>query len=669
MRHEDQASTYIYQQPRSQRGDVILLSMPMASLNHPTIGLSLLKSALRRNGYHAAIRHFFLDFAEYVGPAAYCDINDDRYFLALVGEWLFSAAAHGDVSTDDIGYISRILCGEYRHLVDARKVLNILESRKKISGFLDHCMAAIDWEAYAVVGFSSSFQQTMASLALAKRIKERYPNKFIVFGGANCEDEMGTELHRLYPVIDAVVGGEAEITFPELVKRYLNRENLAGLPGVTVRDSEKAIHAQGPSLPIVDLDDLPFVDYDDFYADRHRAPNVSKSFDAVPLFESARGCWWGQKHHCTFCGLNALGMTYRSKSQERAYSELLGIANRYGREILVVDNILNTKYFNHFLPRLARTLPPLLMHYEVKANLRASQLSVLARAGVRKIQPGIESFSTNVLRLMRKGTTMLRNVQTLKLAAEAGIYVEWGHLYGFPGETIDDYRCVLGLIPFLTHLSPPSGVTRVRADRFSPYFNEPSAFNISIRPLPAYAHIYSSVGSSIQKLAYHFDIEKPDDHHFEPIHQELHTALERWDAHAATSALSLRENNDGEAVVRDCRVGTGNNLLRLTRPATRALAFAAEIQGVQGIRDKLGREFGASVASETIEELLSLHLLLREGQDVLSLALRQPGFERAPLKTEIRDSLEHSYFHRSSAFLPHDGGEHETVDYTIIHGC
>ncbi len=35
-------------------------------------------------------------------------------------------------------------------------------------------------------------------------------------------------------------------------------------------------------------------------------------------YETSRGCWWGQKKHCTFCGLNPLGMNYRAKSPERA---------------------------------------------------------------------------------------------------------------------------------------------------------------------------------------------------------------------------------------------------------------------------------------------------------------------------------------------------------------
>ena len=40
------------------------------------------------------------------------------------------------------------------------------------------------------------------------------------------------------------------------------------------------------------------------------------------LFETSRGCWWGAKSHCTFCGLNGETMAFRSKSPRRALDEL-----------------------------------------------------------------------------------------------------------------------------------------------------------------------------------------------------------------------------------------------------------------------------------------------------------------------------------------------------------
>src|SRR6266851_598084 len=91
----------------------------------------------------------------------------------------------------------------------------------KAPTFLDHCMAAIPWGEYAIVGFTSTFEQNIASLSLAARIKATYPNIVIVFGGANWEAEMGIELHRQFPFVDFVCSGEADLSFPALVERIL----------------------------------------------------------------------------------------------------------------------------------------------------------------------------------------------------------------------------------------------------------------------------------------------------------------------------------------------------------------------------------------------------------------------------------------------------------------
>ncbi len=82
--------------------------------------------------------------------------------------------------------------------------------------FLDECMDAFDMARYDVVGFTTTFEQNLASLSLARMVKERYPEKVVVFGGANCDGVMGVELHRSFPWIDYVVSGEADLVFPRL---------------------------------------------------------------------------------------------------------------------------------------------------------------------------------------------------------------------------------------------------------------------------------------------------------------------------------------------------------------------------------------------------------------------------------------------------------------------
>src|ERR1035438_353337 len=62
--------------------------------------------------------------------------------------------------------------------------------------YLDTLVDTFPWHQAAIVGFSSTFQQNTASFALARRLKERYPDIFTIFGGANFDGDMGLEFVR-----------------------------------------------------------------------------------------------------------------------------------------------------------------------------------------------------------------------------------------------------------------------------------------------------------------------------------------------------------------------------------------------------------------------------------------------------------------------------------------
>ncbi|MGI5451625.1 hypothetical protein ACQEWB_00215 [Streptomyces sp. CA-249302] len=76
------------------------------------------------------------------------------------------------------------------------------------------------------------------------------------------------------------------------------------------------------------------------------------------MVEGARGCWWGEKHHCTFCGLNSSFMEYRSKSPDAFYDEVVRQVERHQvLDLYVVDNILDMKYLPTVLPRMHESDP------------------------------------------------------------------------------------------------------------------------------------------------------------------------------------------------------------------------------------------------------------------------------------------------------------------------
>src|SRR5262249_2140728 len=184
------------------------------------------------------------------------------------------------------------------------------------------------WSAYDIVGFTTTFNQTMASLALARRLKERFPGLCVVFGGANCEGEMGLQLHKSFPFVDFVFSGEADVSFPEFVHAQVNHRAVDGIKGVVSRRDGRSVAASLVPDRIQDLDPLPYPLYEDYFSQRGRDPDDDGQREV--LVETSRGCWWGAKHHCTFCGLNGLAMAYRIKTPERALREITELATRYG---------------------------------------------------------------------------------------------------------------------------------------------------------------------------------------------------------------------------------------------------------------------------------------------------------------------------------------------------
>src|SRR5262249_31320275 len=145
-------------------------------------------------------------------------------------------------------------------------------------------------------------------------------------------------------------------------------------------------------------------------------------------------------------------------------------------------NIMDNQYFSSLLPMLVERGIKLDLFYEMKANIKEEQVALLQAAGVTRIQPGIESFSTSLLKAMRKGVRAIQNVQLLKWCAEYQISPEWNFLWGFPGEMAKDYLDVVSLIKKVRHYKPPNGIGRLRLDRFSPYFENSKEFFKNVEP-------------------------------------------------------------------------------------------------------------------------------------------------------------------------------------------
>lgn len=606
---------------------VLFVVMPFGGVERPQVGVSTLKAQLSNDGVPCDIAYFNIPFAQAVGYQDYSWITHNYSYELFAGEWLFARSLFAEAQIDPRGYVEEILRKQGAFTPD--QVQRLMHMGGVVEPFLNYCLDSVYWDRYSIVGFTTTFEQNLASLSLARRIKQRFPEKIIAMGGGNCAGVMGVELHRSFPFLDYVFTGEADYSFPELVRRLRSGDpRRDDLESCVRRVNGESVETKGSAL-VNNLDALPYPNYDDFFA-QFRATDLHREVVPQLQIETARGCWWGAKHHCTFCGLNRDEMTFRQKSAGRALEEILHLINRYdSRYVSSVDNIIGMSYFATLLPELKRRNLDIRFFWETKANLREHHVELFADAGVVDIQPGIESFSGNTLKLIRKGVSPLQNVHLLKLCETYGVYPSWNLLYSFPGETRKDYETNRAFAQALHHLAPPDGCGALRLDRFSPYFDYPDQFGIRLLgAMKPYRYLYPFEQSVLDNIAYFYDFDFDGYEKANRWAQPLQDEIKRWKAHHKGSRLQVVAQTEASIVVEDTRYNRVHSRYRFDDPEKSLIEFCDQPRSHSAIERKSKAMNGQGLDAEGLDRFLGYmvdhRLMLNSDDQYISLIMGPP---------------------------------------------
>lgn len=600
----------------AMQGRVLLIDMPFRTVRVGSLGLSTLKSILQAAGIAADIHYGSVKLAKKMGSRLYSyissmgvvrysgeifftphyyDLPPESFFTETLRPYLERAwQTHSAESTLGAGWTLE------KFLAAAEKTCH-----KTIPELISGMMNEIEWEKYDIIGFSLIFDQTLPSLMLAKLIKQKYPEKTIIFGGPSCDGDMGMEMLRVFPWIDVISIGEADLVILPLISALRERRSLADIPGIAYRHEGAPVRTGATPL-LEDLNQLPVPDYDEFFADIQGTEITPQVF-----FETSRGCWWGQKHLCTFCGLNANGLQYRRKDATRSLNEIITLAAKYDCKMFgATDNILDISFFKTVFPALKEwrdAQPPdrrIELHYEMKSNVKKEQLSIAKAAGLAWAQPGIESFSDHVLQLMDKGATGIQQVQFIKWATELGISLHYGVLYGNPCEKAEDYDEMLKGVDFFKHLHPPTYIADISLDRFSPYFKDPAKFGIrDIRPQASYLQIFREKDLNLQEMAYRFEFDHEDRHH-DALRESIRrcvAVMEKWQSQFRADTLTF-DTSPGRVWILDRR-SDKPSLASLTGEQAELFLYCDEYHSLENIQQRF-----ASSGKESVNALIdALH--------------------------------------------------------------
>jgi len=381
---------------RFGNSDILLIMSPPWGM-FPPLGLGYLSSYLRNKGYKTSILDMNVELFQEASA------EDKKWWLTdAYPYWVKSALFP--------------------------KLFKKFES--KINKYVD----SIIQTEIPVIGFSIHFGNRPFAIEVAKKIKEKAPNRTIIFGGPGTFSIHDREEYIPKGVCDVFVVGEGEETLYEIMESLKSKKTIPEIPGAVVYKKGKFSNLV-PRQPIPCLDDIPFPTFEELDLSKYPI-----KFEGLPLLFS-RGCI----SRCKFCNDHTFAGPFRMRSGDSMFQEVKyhfekkNAFNFFFNDLLVNGNVKN-------LVRFCDLVIDSSLKIRWSASLIAKKdvtypvLLKIKKSGGSALTYGIESGSNEVLRKMGKIFTIEEAEKVIRDTYQAGIRVVINLMIGFPGEREEDYQ-------------------------------------------------------------------------------------------------------------------------------------------------------------------------------------------------------------------------------------
>lgn len=324
-----------------------------------------------------------------------------------------------------------------------------------------------------LVGLSCYVWNLDFMLDIAWRLKQLRPDVRVVAGGPAAE-HLADTLLIAHPELDAVVQGEGEITFTEILQANpRSPDEWDGIDGVVYRAADGAVVHNDPREPMADLDAIPFP----WEHDIDRLQQVLAEFPAWPRvgYESMRGC----PFTCSFCLYGRRRSTFRS--EDLVKRELRALLSR-GVFVELAD-----PYFTVRKERALRVFDALggtgHLTFETRpTSLDDDLVRAIKRAPVGNIGLGVQSLAPAALAAMDRRQDRGRTEAALTRLVNKGVAFYTDIIYGLPDSTLADFQYTFDTLYDL-------GVDEIQCYRLlvlpgTPFWNERERLGLAHSRMP-----------------------------------------------------------------------------------------------------------------------------------------------------------------------------------------
>lgn len=348
---------------------------------------------------------------------------------------------------------------------------------------------------------------------IASYIRTIKPSVILMMGGGIVTADPETAMSSI-PEVDFGIIGEGELTTVELIDCLTNGYDISKVNGLIYRDSQGGYIRTPKRGEIMNLDTLPFPDYEGFDYGEYLItnPDVSdegKKYSQVSII-GGRSC----KYNCTFC-FHPSGTRYRQRSLDSIFKEIDWLNEHYSisyialrEELFATDN----ERVREFCSRIKEYNLDWSIQLRID-NVNQELVNMLKDSRCRYIFVGVESAVDSILNSMHKGITVKQIENALEMLHAAGLNSRSGVIMGdtmetnetaqdtiawfmknheryrmfldmiiaFPGSIIYNRACRDGIIPdkvqFLKDGCPIVNLSQMSEDDFLKMMNKVEKFN------------------------------------------------------------------------------------------------------------------------------------------------------------------------------------------------
>ncbi len=507
---------------------------------------------------------------------------------------------------------------------EALAVFRALEPQ--MESFIESISDAVIATGCRAVGCDITYEQRNAVLAVLKRIREKKPEIVTMVGGNSCTGDRGRALVDYAPWVDLVFSGEADdIIVPvfRMLAAGVSPEEINRVyPCVLVKGSVPGFHARA------ELESCAVPDFTDYFAELERT-GLRGAVDPCLLIEASRGCWWGERRRCTFCGIHTCCETlvYRSKSPAKIAAELKLQRDRWGVNAFVFTACSLSRVLAAEPPGLLSERDGFHLFAEVKSNLTLRELRGLKCAGFVMVQPGIESLQDDLLRLMNKGNRGIRHIEFLKHARACGMHLIWHMLGIMPFDCPEYYRELAEFVPWLTHLQAPVSANNIIFQRSSTYTQHQADYGLRLQPVEVYNYLGDFGGEFVALTAEYFCDEAWTEQRLAKCGaawEALAGQLLEWNRAFQAGDVLEAEDVGGRLLVTDLRARAERAVRVFDGVEREVLLASQDVVKLSALRRRLAHipepELTAAVA-----KLKELHYLVQYGDEIINLFVPRLG--------------------------------------------